>query len=569
MLNMSLFEKTSDPAKVRFWFFLSLIPTLYFGLFSLFHAFSREYVIQDDARQHIVWMQRFIDPDLFPNDLLLDYFQSISTIGNRTLYYWFSQLGIEPLLLAKFMPIGIGLVSAIYGFWLAFQILPIPISAFIGTTILTQTLWLEDDIISGGPRGFLYPLLLAFLYYLIKPSVIPCLVAIALQAAFYPQVAMVEVGILTFRLVDWQNGKITLSNKKIDYLLWLLGTVLVIGLLLVFSRDVSAFGSLITLEQMQGMPEFLPGGRAKFFEPDPFKYWFTGNSGISPVFNLPIVWFSVLLPVLLKRHALAQFISAKVRILLDVTIPSLVIFSLAHLVFTKLYLPDRYTTHTLRVVMSIAAGIVVTMMLHSIGRQMQRQGWGALKRSQQLIISGFLLFLTASAIVPAIPSIFLGTQSQVLGREPEIYEFFAQQPKDSMVASLSFEADNIPAFSQRSVLVSWEYAYPYHVGYYDQIRQRVTDLMQAQYSPRLRDVKQVIEQYGIDFFLVERKAFTPDYIRTSRWLRQYKPQAEDAIAHLQGPRKPALARLMRRCSTFETENFVVLDATCIAGVGTR
>ena len=56
------------------WFGLSVLFALYFALMSLHYAFSQDYLIQDDARIHIVWLQRFSDPELFVDDFLADYF---------------------------------------------------------------------------------------------------------------------------------------------------------------------------------------------------------------------------------------------------------------------------------------------------------------------------------------------------------------------------------------------------------------------------------------------------------------------------------------------------------------
>ncbi|MBD2459444.1 hypothetical protein H6G89_00160 [Oscillatoria sp. FACHB-1407] len=562
-LTTSLFEKTSDPSKIRLWFVLSLIPTLYFSLFGVFHAFSREYIVQDDVRQHVFWMQRFVNPDLFPNDQIADYFQAVAPVGYKALYYAASNLGIDPLLLAKLLPVPLGLITAVYGFAVAFQILPIPFAAFVGNAILTQSLWIEDDIVTGTPRAFLYPFLLAFLYYLLKKSPLPCLLAIALQSLFYPQLALVQVGILTMRLIQWRNGRFTLSRKPIDYSLWGIGAAIVLGLVLIFSQDIGVYGPTPTLEQMQVMPEFLWHGRAKFFDPNPFGYWFTGDSGISPTLDLPIIWMSLLLPFLLKRHPLARWISPNIRILTDTLVPSFALFALAHLLLLRLYVPSRYTQHTLRVVMALAAGIVVTMLIASCLRWLQQSGWTGLRRSQKLLVGLWGFFLAISIIIPAIPPVFLGGHNQVPGRSSKVYEFFAQQPPDILVASSSLEATNIPTFSKRSILASWEYALPYHLGYYNPIRQRALDLMQAQYSPNLDDVKQFIEQYGVDFFLIEKGDFKPEYVQNNFWLIQYQPQANEAIARLQQRRKAAMARLIRPCSVLETSRLFVLDARCI------
>jgi hypothetical protein len=50
----------------------------------------------------------------------------------------------------------------------------------------------------------------------------------------------------------------------------------------------------------------------------------------------------------------------------------------------------------------------------------------------------------------------------VTGRQPDLYRYFASQPKDIMIASLSDEANNLPTFARRPVLTSSECAVPFH-----------------------------------------------------------------------------------------------------------
>jgi hypothetical protein len=72
------------------WFRLSLLIPLYYGMLSIFFAFNHRYIIQDDARQHIVWLQRLVDPQLFPNDAIADYYQTIAPAGYTAFYTLFA-----------------------------------------------------------------------------------------------------------------------------------------------------------------------------------------------------------------------------------------------------------------------------------------------------------------------------------------------------------------------------------------------------------------------------------------------------------------------------------------------
>src|SRR6266481_8646099 len=79
----------NESKKVRLWFVASLIYALACAGLGLRQAFAAEYVVQDDARQHVTWLLRLTDPGLFPRDLIADYFLSLLPAGYRALYRFF------------------------------------------------------------------------------------------------------------------------------------------------------------------------------------------------------------------------------------------------------------------------------------------------------------------------------------------------------------------------------------------------------------------------------------------------------------------------------------------------
>src|ERR1041384_852563 len=83
------------------WLALSLAFSAYFANQALHQAFRAPFVVQDDARQHIFWMERFLDPQLFPHDLIADYFQSVAPTGYSAFYNLMAHLGVNPMVLNK------------------------------------------------------------------------------------------------------------------------------------------------------------------------------------------------------------------------------------------------------------------------------------------------------------------------------------------------------------------------------------------------------------------------------------------------------------------------------------
>ncbi len=555
-------------SQIVFWFSLSLTFAAIYGLPGLQQAFSSEYVVQDDARQHVFWMRRFLDAGLFPNDLIADYFQSVAPLGYTSLYRLFAAVGIDPLVLSKLLPIVLGLITTGYCFGVCLQMLPVPLAGFLASLLLNQYLWLWDDLVSATPVAFVYPLFVAFLYYLLRRSLIPMCVAIALLGLFYPQCVFICAGILFLQLLQWKGGRPRLSQNRSDYLFCGTGIGVALLLISIYALKSSSYGPAITAARAKTLLEFGSEGSKRFFVDNPWAFWFTElRSGIMPRFGtiVPLV-AALLLPLLLSfpsKFPLLKKLTQHVTLLVRITLVSLGMFFVAHALLFKLYLPSRYTEHSLRVVTAIAAGIALTVITDAMLHACERLAESRLYRRQLITLGATILLGAALILQPSFLKKFPKTD-YVVGGVPALYEFFSHQPKDILIASLVEEVGNLPSFAKRSVLVGREFALPYHIGYYTQIRQRTIDLIDAQYSPELNTVRSFIQKYGIDFWLVNSVVFTPDYLVNNPWIWQYQPVATQAKARLEQPAIPALSKVMKHCSVFEIEDLVVLQSACIS-----
>ena len=545
-----------------FWLLLSLAFSASFALEVVRVAFSSEYLITDDARQHVFWMQRFVVPELFPNDLIANFYQSVSPAGFSSFYKLMATVGIDPLLLNKILPIPLALITTGFCFAACVEILPVPAAGFVASLLLNHRLWLGSDLTTAAPTSFLYPTFIAFLYYLLRRSWLGVGLSMALIGTFYAPLMLVAAGMLVVRLVGGKILPVSFSHNRSDYIICAVGIGVALLVILPYLIQSSEYGPAIAAAEARKLPEFLPGGRTEFFyDHRPWKFWFQGSrSGIRLSFNPPLVVLGLLLPILLKfpsRFPLAKQVSTEVIILLELLISSLTLFFAAHVLLFKLFLPSRYTVHSLRIGMSIAAGVALILILDGIFQAC----------SQRILIPAGVTVAIAILLV-FYPSLFWSNSfpraSFIVGTQPALYQFFQQQPPDTLIASLSYEADNLPTFAQRSVLVSWEYALPYQVGYYSNLRQRAIDLIRAQYSSDINLVRDFINTYGIDFFLLDRAAFTPEYLNRLTWFRQWQNLKSEALANLNGDSSLVMLSSLKRCSAIENDNFIVLEAKCVA-----
>jgi hypothetical protein len=296
------------------------------------------------------------------------------------------------------------------------------------------------------------------------------------------------------------------------------------------------------------------------------EYWFTGShTGMfsSAVFSPFMMYLGLLLPVLMllpKQFPLIREVSARVALLPRILFASLVLFFAANLLLFQLYLPSRYTVNSFRIILALAAGIAAITILDRVFR------WASGLASfhfRHAAAIGTAACLAATLVLPqAVTGTWVDTRYKT-GQSPQLYEFLARQPEDILIASLADEADNLNMLARRSILVAKETALPFHKGYYSQIRQRAIDLINAQYSTDLKELQSFIQKYGVDYLLVDRAAFTPDYISGDRWIMQFQPAAKDAIARLQQGAAPALSRFMNDCAALGTAGMVLIRADCI------
>ena len=538
--------------KYNFWLAASIVVAILFSLSGLKLAFQSAYTIQDDARQHVFWLQQLSDRSLFPNDLIADYFSSVAPLGYKFLYGLANFFGIEPFLFSKILPVFLGIATTIYIFLVTIAIFPVPFAGFLASFLLNQNLWMLDDLSSGTPRAFFYVLFLGFIYYLLRQKLLPCLLFIILQGLFYPQVVLISAGILGINLI---------KPKSFPYF-YLTGLALAIGILAIYKFQTADFSQVISLETAKQLPEFSAGSRNAFFLSNPIHFWLAGpRSGFFPrewqyvllcSFGVCLPW----LTIFPRSFPLVRLIKPQVIIIGQILLVSLGLFILAHLLLFQLHLPSRYSQHTWRIIIALVDGITLTILLNSIINNITRYQ----QIFQPLIIAiAIAIILYPTYAVQAYPY----RLGYVTGEATELYQFLQQQPKDILIATLSKEADFIPSLAQRSVLLAAEYSIPYHLDYYQQISQRTKDLIEAQYSLSQAEVNQFIQKYNIDYWLLDKNAFRVKYLINNPWLRQFQAEINKVIFTFKQSKKPILSTKTGRCNIFQTEELVLLDAQCI------
>ena len=532
----------------------SLLIAMLYGILFWRIAFEGPYTIQDDARQHVFWMWRYVDATLFPNDLIADYFQSVAPVGYKALYRLGTFAGIHPLTFHKLLPPIICLAGTVYAFYLALAIIPVPLVAFINTLILNQSLWMWDELASGTPKAFSVLLILAFLLHVSQRNMWACAIAIALQGLFYPHLVFISVLLLALRTA-WPN-----SNRRSNIRLLLVGSIVAVLVLLPYLLTTSPYGPVVTLDQAKTMVEFSPSGRNAFFYNNWSKYWFfSGRSGFLPPIVPTTICLSLCLPLLLwLKLPLLKKISRHGVLIVQLGLASTILFFLSHSVLFRLHLPSRYSRHSLKVIVALAAAMVIVAVLDTGLRRLCRQPqqlW------RQAIALAMVLGVTLVTVgYPLLLDSFLDVV-YIDSDRAALYEYIKAQPKDIRIASLANESENIPAFTGRSIMISRGHSLAYHQGYYNQIRPRILDLITGQYSPNLSVLKSVITDYDIDFWLIDENSFNPDNM-PRMWFRQFQTEWTTAMNQIQ-QQPSALQQLIPNCTVVSDQGKTLISATCV------
>ncbi len=569
---MLILSKLWTQSRTSLYFYLALVIAFYFGLMSCLHGLSSDYLVQDDARQGVVWFEKWFDGNLFPKDYIADYAlgQSDNSPGVKWLYELGISAHIRPMLLAKFIPLVLGIFASSFYFQFCLKVFPSALCALISTVIFSQNIWMNDDVVSATPRAFLYPIFAGFLYCVTSRKFFSSLVFTALQTLFYAPFVLVHLGILGLRCVDWSARPLPLSSKKQPYV-WAITSLCVVLVLLwpILNHGGDAYGALVTRQQMASMPEFARNGRTPFFINDPLEFWFSGTSGLNtPVYPYAI-WLAYLFPLILRRkqtkiESSGNSLSAiDTPVLGQIGLAALILFFLAHLFLFKLYWPSRYPYHAFPFLFSVCAGTVITLAFTKLRRSLGLLSVLSVWRKGLALLSSFLILLMLA--LPFVPPITLQFQGWIQGTAPEVYRFLAQQPKNTLTVGLGDETSNIPSFTLRSVLFSREVAIPFHLKHYGKMRDRIAQIVEAQYSADGKVLKSAIHDDGINYWLIDQKAFTPRYLskKGNDWLLQFQPQADQARQSLESGIVPAIVPLMKTCAAVETDEVVLLDAACI------
>ncbi len=521
------------------------------------------WLIDDDARQFLSWDARLADPAALKGDLLADYWQTVTPLPFQWLLRGFGLIGIGPVLAVKLIPLLLLGITAVLAWKVALALTRYPMAAFLAASALLLLETDADILLSGTPRVFSPPLLLLFLYGLVRGRAVPTVAGIGLLGAVYPAPAVAAFGMLGLgklrkppRFFDWSWRTLALVGGSAAVLL---------AAALPFAARTGAFGPAISFKEALAMPSLaLPHGRSAIVDAAGQIGWICSRRmGFAPeAFPCegaadPLGWLLyalIILPALglaamawrmKRRPDFARWHPTPVYALAIGS--ALVCYAIAAAVAFQLHLPSRYSQRLLEITAPLAFGhLVGTACALAAGR-------GQVRR--------------AAAVMAALTlALFVGVGMVKAGRavrpdDAGAIAFVARLPAGSRIGGISDQLESLPALTGRSVIASPEHAIPYHKGYFTRIDARLKASLAAAATDRPEVLADYVRRWGITHFALDRA-----FIATGRLEKDYAAVTPDAAAAAQAAmaRHPSLARRYAlACAVYAGPSLILADPACI------
>lgn len=434
-------------------------------------AISGDYVINNDCPQHLLW--------LFDVEWAEPFYADTSGLIQSWGYYAFNGLlstVFSPWQLSTFGPlltlaVAVGFAFASIRKFTAF------LPAFLIAILLGHFGY--PAMVGYFARAFCLPVLCIFMYYWLTDNHRGIMISWLLAALFYPPALLITLGVaglhwlvrlaqLPFREKISEAGEAVSSSPK--WTAGILPPALLVAALMSISvvlfksenlRQHAWIGPFFPAEVITSSPEFTYNGRVNFVHelktttPQMLRYSVQSRLKL-PGGNLPLyvlggiflfaAWWDRQRPI----HRLDNFILAYL-------ISAATLHFLAQLLVPRLFVPDRF--------LSYPGALLAALLLF--------RGLATLKSS----------FLNAPATVALLTALLLlwlpnnrkiqSTSLDNYAYLSEVYEAADSLAEGALISAPPWVADNIPFFSQQSVLLSNESAHAlYFQRYHAFIDQR-------------------------------------------------------------------------------------------------
>jgi hypothetical protein len=481
------------------------------GLCAQWPGFVNPYVVNDDVRQQLYWMRRWLDPTLYPPDILNDYASLYVSWGVKALYRAGCLL-CDPLLFSKFVAAGLFAWLGALFFATGRALRNDSLGAAALCLCWFSPAFMEN--ISGGlARGFAAPLFLLFVLGLVRRSRVLTLGALMAQALFIPYILLPCLLASCLHLAAWRSGLVkdaALLRGWSDAL----ACAAALGLALAWQRGLgeAGFGPLPWLADISARPEFHAGGRLELL-PFPTLGWelfarpWAAFAPFREGYAPGIAFTCLAVPVLVLGAWRADWrgLSPHATRLAAVAVASLVLYAVARLAAFKLFMPSRYLEYCTNIGLALGAAVALDALLRP-----------ALARAPK----GAAPALLACALALGMYRQY-GVELYDFSEGATLYAFAQSTPKGARFAGPPDVMDNVLTFGNRNVYATFELAHPWSQGYWQVIGQRLERLADAAYASDPETLRRFCQEERIDYFVVDHRQYAPEFLARGAFFEPY------------------------------------------------
>jgi len=479
-------------------------------LFAHRAAILSPYVINDDVRQQVYWMQQYQDDRLYAGDYPTRYASAYVPWGVQLVYAAAAPF-VNPVQFSKVLTALLFLFSVGMMFLLARRLAG-QTAALMAACIFCYFGFFLGAISGGLSRAFVFPMLLWYLYCLADARPAAAALVAGLQSLFNPYLFVlcfcthllfllqprglppeaVQAGGAEKRKPAWRRLLLPLLPLAAG------GLLLAVRHLLLSDE---AFGDLVTPTDMAGQVVYTAAGRypilpvpsllfelVRPFVTDLPRNWTGIVAGLAGLGLMAGILFRGL-----QRRGRFPDLSG-LRFFAYLLAASLLLFLLARVLLMQLFLPRRYLEYSLTVFYCIASAVLLGQAVEAL----------SMGRKKLLLLVGALLLLGAVRLQDVAIYDY--------GARAPLYRFLAEKPVDSLMAGHPALMDNVLTFARRKVLVSYELSHTWYRRYWSVLQQRTRDLFVAYYAEDPATIRHFCRRYGVDYLVVRKADFEPGRI---------------------------------------------------------
>jgi len=491
----------------------------------------------------LAWMAQFSNEKLFVNDLITNYVQFVTPFG-FSLLYRMASIFVEPVTFSKILPFPLVIVTAIYLYRIGRMIA----GREAGFATVAFFLFFPSHLKSfcgGIPHGFMFPLLVMALFYLMNARWLIVALLLFVGSLFYPLVSILGLPLFSLCIVQRSEGPLPLrlNGRGFGYLC---AAALLCGAAL-FPKIVAEnpeIGPTISAREAKAMPEMQKKGRLKVL---PFKRLSVRviENDFPDVYESHAKRFRPYLWLLLAAYAVALKKRA-----LDFPWPlwglalcSVFLYYLATLLAFRLYFPSRYVSYPFAVLICIVLGVNSVRFIRTFETRKRRIFASVIVFGLAVAFEGHKLDDASTVEECPLPS--------------ELLQFVQALPEDTLIAGHPFEMDWVMLFGKRKVFVTYEASSPIHAEYYKTMRERTRDFFRAYYADSEEPISEFLLRNDIDYLIVNMKHFEDKYLQRGKI---YFQPINDEVLEMVGANNFYLEKAAETKAVFSKKGYIIIPS---------